>query len=275
MGRPGGDLGPAGNARPGRMSAARLGKADLHIHASASDGMAEPQQLLDYVETQTDLDVIAVTDHDNPRGAEAVREAWANDHYRFQVIPGIEVTALEGHLLALFVERPIAPFRRIEETLEEVHKQGGLSVIPHPMSWLTRSLGQRVIERIIATGRGGDYFDGIETANQTVAARATIRKAGQLNEERYHLASVGCSDAHFLLAVGSAYTTFAGSSAPELRRSIEERSSSSANGVHPTWRQIGAGQMARQTWRGLTTTPRTLGLGPTCASFVRRIVRFR
>lgn len=257
------------------MSAARPGKADLHIHTSASDGMADAQELLDYVETKTDLDVIAVTDHDNPKGAEAVREAWAKGRYRFEVIPGIEVTALEGHLLALFVDRPITPFLRIEETLEEVHTQGGLSVIPHPMSWLTRSLGQRVIERIIDVGRGGDYFDGIETANQTVAARVSIRKAGQLNEERYHLASVGCSDAHFLLAVGSAHTTFAGSTAADLRRSIEERSTTGVNGVHPTWRQIGAGQLARQTWRGLTTTPRTLGLGPTCASFVRRVLPFR
>ncbi|MFQ5878879.1 MAG: hypothetical protein ACE5IZ_01725, partial [Dehalococcoidia bacterium] len=42
----------------------RYGKADLHIHTANGDGLAEPQQLLDYVEGETDLAVIAIADHD-------------------------------------------------------------------------------------------------------------------------------------------------------------------------------------------------------------------
>lgn len=267
-------LAPAPAGKPRSVSGSASGKADLHLHTSASDGMAEPVQLLDYVEKQTDLDVIAVTDHDTLTGAWQVREQWAKRGYRFEVITGMEITAQEGHILALFVDAPVPAFRRIEETLEAVHKQGGICIIPHPMSWLTRSLGQRVIERIVDKGIGGDYFDGIETANQTVAARVSIRKAALLNEQRYHLATLGCSDAHFLPAVGSSYTIFPGSSANDLRQSILERQTLSANGHHPGLREIGAGQIARQTWRGLTTTPRTQGLGPTAASFVRRIFPF-
>ena len=55
------------------------------------------------------LDVIAITDHDETSASLEARD-WAARHgYRVQVVPGVEVTTREGHLLALFVEeRPPA-----------------------------------------------------------------------------------------------------------------------------------------------------------------------
>lgn len=253
------------------MMNSSTGKADLHIHTALSDGMAGVQELLEYVEVHTDLDVIAVTDHEDIRGALLAREVWARGRYRFQVVPGMEVTALEGHLLALFVEEPLPPLKPLELILEAVHRQGGLCIIPHPMSWLTRSVGQRTIERVMRDPRDGVYFDGLETANQSPGARVGLRKAQDLNRRRYHLAEVGGSDAHFLAAVGSAYTEFPGRTAEDLRRSILERTTRGVNGRHPTVWEIGLGQVVRQTFRGLTSTPRTLGWRATAGSFIRRI----
>jgi predicted metal-dependent phosphoesterase TrpH len=251
-----------------------LGRADLHIHTAIGDGMAEIQEILDYAEERTDLDVIAVTDHDNIRGAYAARELWAKGRYSFQVVAGVEVTALEGHLLALYVEEPPPALRPVAEVLEAVHRQDGLCVIPHPLAWLTRSLGQRTIERIMMTGGNGVYFDGIEVGNATFAARMSVKKAIRLNQERYHLAETGGSDAHFLAAVGSAYTLFPGSTAEDLRRAILDKQSKGVSGRHPSLLEIGPGQVARQAWRGLTVTPRTLGWGPTARSFVKRVFPF-
>ena len=43
----------------------RLGRADLHIHTLASDGIdRRSPTILDHVERATDLDVIAITDHE-------------------------------------------------------------------------------------------------------------------------------------------------------------------------------------------------------------------
>ena len=56
-----------------------FGRADLHIHTAVGDGMAEIQQLLDYVQQSGQLDVIAVTDHDNIQGGYQARELWATD----------------------------------------------------------------------------------------------------------------------------------------------------------------------------------------------------
>jgi len=257
------------------VSSDRLGKADLHIHTALGDGMAEIPQLLEYVQSHTDLDVIAITDHDDVRSAWQVREAWAKGRYRFQVALGTEVTTIEGHLLALFVEEPIPGLRHLEETLEAVHRQGGLCIIPHPMSWLTRSLGQRTIQRIVDSPHDGVYFDGMETANQSPGSRISLRKAADLNRRRFHLAEVGGSDAHFLKAIGSAYTEFPGRTPEDLRRSLLEHSTRGVNGRYPTLLQIGLGQILRQAWRGFTVTPRKMGWGPTATSFVKRIFHFR
>ena len=253
----------------------RRGKADLHVHTASGDGMASPRQILDYVEAETDLDVIAVTDHDDLRGALEAREVCARGRYRFQVITGMEVTAVEGHIIALWVEEPLPSLRPVEEVLEAVHRQGGLTVAAHPLSWLTRSLGQKTLDRLVASRREGVYLDAMETANQSPGARLGLRKAAALNLERYHLAEVGGSDAHFLKAIGSAYTEFPGHSADDLRRSILERSCRGVNGHHPSILEIGPLQVLRQTWRGLLVTPRTMGWGATAGSFFKRIFSLR
>ena len=237
--------------------------------------MASPRQVLDYVEAETDLDVVAITDHDDLRGAMQTREVWARGNYRFQIIPGTEVTAIEGHVIALFVEEPLPSLRPVEEVLAAVHRQGGLAIAAHPLSWLTRSLGRTTLARIAASEREGVYLDGLETANQSPGARVGRKKAAALNRQRYHLAEVGGSDAHFLKAIASAFTEYPGRSAEELRRSVLERTCRGVNGRHPTLLEIGPLQILRQSWRGLMVTPRTMGWGATAGSFVKRIFSSR
>jgi predicted metal-dependent phosphoesterase TrpH len=249
-----------------------LGKADLHIHTARGDGMADLAELLDHVEEKTDLTVIAVTEHDDLRPGLEAREMCVRGNYRLEVVAGAEVTTLEGHLLALYLEEPVESLRPLAETLEAVHRQGGLCIIPHPMSWLTRSIGRRMIERVLREGRDGVYFDGIEVANPSTGARVSIGKARRLNEQRYHLAAVGGSDAHFLAVVASAYTLFEGQGAEDLRRAILARTTHGADGRHPSLMEIGLGQVARQQVRGFLVTPRKMGWRRTIASFVRRFV---
>lgn len=252
-----------------------MGTADLHVHTSASDGMARAHEVLEYVGRDTGLDVVAVTDHDGIRGAWEAREVWAKGAYRFDFVMGIEVTAIEGHVLALFVEEPVPNLCRVEEVLEAVHKQGGLCVAPHPMTWLTRGMDRKTLLGVSEARRDGVHFDGIETANQSPAARIGRRRTKELNRTRLGLAEVGGSDAHFLPVIGSAFTRFEGSTAADLRRSIIERTTRGVNGRYPSFFELGAMNVLRQSWRGIMTTPRSMGWGPTAASFARRIFRVR
>src|SRR3990172_5303643 len=126
------------------------GTADLHIHTSIGDGLADIRDLLDFVEHKTDLDVIAITDHDDIEGSYQARDMAAKGGYSFEVVVGIEVTTLDGHLVALFLEEPVTSLQSLPRTIEAVHAQGGLCIVPHPMSWLTRSVGQGTLDRIAA-----------------------------------------------------------------------------------------------------------------------------
>lgn len=245
------------------MTAEKLGKADLHVHTSFSDGMAGAREVLDYVEMQTDLDVLAVTDHDDVRGALKAREIWARRNYRFELVTGAELTTIEGHLLALFVEEPLPNLCHVEEALEAIQKQGGLAVAPHPMNPFTRSLGERELRR-------AEGLHGIEAASCSPGGAMRRGKALALNRE-LGLAEVGGSDAHFLDFIGGAYTTFKGSTAAELKAAIMDGTTAAANGQRPSLRQIGVRRLAQQTYRGIMTTPRRMGWGPTAGSFVRRM----
>jgi predicted metal-dependent phosphoesterase TrpH len=251
-----------------RARTASVGKADLHIHTRHGDGMATVPELLAYVESNSDLDVIAVTEHDTLRAADEARELHARRSHRFDLICGMEVTTLDGHLLALFINEPVASFRRMEETLVAIHAQGGLAVVPHPLSWLTRSVSSRVFDRIASVQNDGVSFDGIEEHNISPAGRVTSAKARQLNRDRLQLAALGSSDAHFLESIGSAYSVFDGTSADDLRRAIEARTTSGAAGRAPRMSELGYRNIALQQWRGMMATPRNMGWAPTIRSFI-------
>lgn len=237
-------------------SGAQFGQADLQVHTSHGDGMEDAQALLEHVEERTELDVLAVTDHDDIEGALIARDLHANGRYRFEFVPGIELTTRSGHLLGLWVDEPLPSFRPLAESIEAIHCAGGLAVIPHPFSWLTRSIGQRTLERLLAIQDAVVHPDGIEVANLTLAGRVTGAKARRLNAERYGLAETGGSDAHFVEEVGSATTQFEGTSASDLRNAIEERRCSGVANGSVGLRKIGFRRLAVQQGRGLAVTPR-------------------
>jgi hypothetical protein len=245
-----------------------MGKADLHIHTRHGDGMATVPELLHYVEERAALDVIAITEHDTMRAADEARDVHARGGYRFGLICGEEVTTLDGHLLALFIDEPVPSFRRIEETLVAIHRQGGLAIVAHPMSWLTRSVSERTLARVASIANDGVYFDGIEERNGSPAGHVSSERARRVNRARFRLAAVGASDAHFLASVGSAHTLFDGASAADLRRAIEASATSAAAGVSPRLAELGYRNIALQQWRGMMATPRNMGWLPTIRSFV-------
>ena len=199
------------------------GKADLHIHSAAGDGMASVAEILDHVARRGDLSLIAITDHDELDGAYEAREIAARRGYEFEVIVGIEVTTLDGHLIALFVEEPIPMLHSLEKTIRAVHRQGGICIVPHPMSWLTLSVGHSLLLRVMSNPSPDIYFDGIEVFNPSVAGRVAHRRAREFNETVLGLPEVGGSDAHQLNLIGTAHTSFDGTTAGDFRRALLER----------------------------------------------------
>ena len=228
-----------------------MGKADLQLHSDLGDGLAPPEEILDAAET-VGLDVIALTDHDDIRGSFILRELAAKRGSSVEVITGIEVTTRAGHLLALFVEEELPMFRPLAETVNAIHRAGGLAVVPHPLSYLTFSVGERALRALAAQG-DGSFIDGIELRNPSYAGRVRGRRAAWLNEHVLRVAETGSSDAHHAKLVGTAWTDFPGDDAASLRAAILDRTARAHGRVWSLSEHLDGA--ATQQWRSMIRDP--------------------
>jgi len=241
------------------LARVRLCKADLHLHTTYSDGSCTPYQLVDHVVTHTDLQVIAVTDHDEIAGAYIARE-YAQER-SLDVIIGEEISSREGHILAYFIHERIAPGMSARDTIQAIHEQGGLAVAAHPYDWMVRSLGRYgLLERAVGTNPEW-AFDAIETLNSSLFPRyanVTAQRAAR----RLGLAMVGGSDSHQLGTVGYGYTLCAGGSADDVRTAIVQGQTRPA-GVNWSYTDlaIATSQLVRRvSWAGVTLAMRSVGI---------------
>jgi len=193
------------------------GRADLHLHTTASDGWPAPHQLVDYARA-TRLDVIAVTDHDTIEGALRAAD-YAAGFSKLHVVIGEEVSSRDGHIVALYIERRIRPGMSAAATVHAIHEQGGLAVAVHPF-WRT----QRRIRNGRVHGVGWLAaeldFDAVEVENATPGFYVFNQLARRLNMG-LGSAELGGSDSHILDAVGRAFTMFPGKTPKALRTAIE------------------------------------------------------
>jgi predicted metal-dependent phosphoesterase TrpH len=225
------------------------GRADLHIHTVASDGTATVEAILDHVVRNTDLDVIAVTDHERIDAALAARAIAADRGLRVEVIVGEEVTTLGGHLLALFIDQPIRPYRSLRSTIAAVHERGGLAIPAHPLVPYPLCAQGWMLRRLLDDPDVAVRPDAIETFNPTTLGKPWHTRVTRFADD-HGLAHVGNSDAHALAAIGTGWTTFPGRDAGDLRRAIESRTTEHGGAFHPTAEQLGTfGQQMRKRGR--------------------------
>lgn len=229
-----------------------MGRADLQLHSDLGDGLASPEEILDAAE-RAGMDLIALTDHDDIRGSFTLRDIAQRRSSKVAIVPGIEVTTRSGHLLALFVEDEIPMFRPLPETIAAIHRQGGLAIVPHPLSYLTFSVGERALRALAELGDDPSFIDGIELVNPSYAGRVRVRRAAWLNAHVLRVAETGSSDAHHAELVGTAWTEFAGATAEELRAAIVA-SATKAGGRAWTLREHLRGA-ATQQYRSMVRDP--------------------
>jgi predicted metal-dependent phosphoesterase TrpH len=216
------------------------------------DGLSSIEEILDSAE-RTKLDVIALTDHDDIHGAFALRELAAQRSSPVTVVPGVEVTTRSGHLLALWIEDEIPMFCSLVDALTRIHEAGGLAIVPHPLSYLTFSIGEGALRQLAASGDDTRMVDGIEVRNPSYAGRVRASRARWLNTHVLRIAETGSSDAHHAALVGTCWTEFPGSTPEELRRALREHSTT-ADGRGWTLKEHLDGA-ATQQWRSMVRDP--------------------
>ncbi len=192
-----------------------MGLADLHMHTIYSyDGTATVPAVLKRAK-QIGLDIIAITDHDEIRGA-LLAEQLA-PQIGIQVIPGVEITTAEGDLLALSIRKLIPAGLSLRETLLRVGEQDGFCVAPHPMAggMGMKSLSAFSIRQALRDDVTARILIGIETYNATTLDR-NGNTASKILAEHSGVSQTGSSDAHVLEAIGLGATIFPGNSLSDL-----------------------------------------------------------
>jgi len=210
----------------------------MHLHTLYSDGTMGVEALLDHVERHTDLDLVAITDHERIDGALQARELHDAGDYHFELVVGEEITTRRGHVLALFLTERIPALRPLEETIQRIHDQGGIAVAAHPMAPLTPSLGHRSLLRLHHAADPAVHLDAIELMNPSAAGRVRRHHRQRLNEELLELAPVGNSDAHVLEGVGTGWTWFAGATADDYRAAVEARATEPGGAYWSHWHNV-------------------------------------
>jgi predicted metal-dependent phosphoesterase TrpH len=229
-----------------------VGRADLQLHSDLGDGLSSPEAVLDAAE-RAGLDVIALTDHDDIRGSFQARDEASRRGSPVTVITGVEVTTRSGHLLALWIEDEVPMLRPIAETISAIHDLGGVAVVPHPLSYLTFSVGERTLRGLAERGDADTFIDGIEVRNPSYAGRVRATRAQWLNDHVLRVAATGSSDAHHANLVGTAWTEFEGTTPEDLRTAIRARTTVPA-GRRWTLREHLDGAV-RQQYRSMLRDP--------------------
>ncbi|HSH21449.1 MAG TPA: CehA/McbA family metallohydrolase [Candidatus Caenarcaniphilales bacterium] len=211
----------------------RLGRADLHIHSLASDGISSVDEILDAAQ-RAGLDVIAITDHERVDGAHAARAMARARGLPLEVVIGEEITTRSGHLLALFITERIPPWRSMRSSIARVHEQGGLAVVAHPLVPYPLCASARTIRRLLAEPDPRHRPDGIEAFNP-MSARLPGGGSVPRFADGLDLATLANSDAHAAEHVGQAVTTFPGRTPEDLRQAILSRATGWQGTAYP-WR---------------------------------------
>jgi predicted metal-dependent phosphoesterase TrpH len=165
--------------------------ADLHVHTTYSNDSLITTKDLVYYAKKRGLNAVAVTDHNFLVGAYKI--AKETD---FLIIPGMEVSSADGHIVALNVHELIPRGLSAVDTVELIHKAGGVAIACHPYVYFKGCLQGNVCEA----------FDAIEVINaRAFPFKNSVEKAEEA-AERLKLSRVAGTDAHYGPQIGYAYT---------------------------------------------------------------------
>ncbi len=178
-------------------------RIDFHVHSFFSmDGVSSPEDLVAAARA-AGLNGFAVTDHNTCEAVDYMLEKGlmredGQPVDGFLVIPGVEVTTSDGHLLCLGCRLPSTlRGRPAVEVCAAAHEAGCLCVAPHPYDLFRAGIRESVLDQM--------PLDGLEVFNAATTLKRHNRKAYDYAVRRGLPMTAG-SDAHHAGAVGVACT---------------------------------------------------------------------
>ncbi len=169
-------------------------KLDLHIHSQYSeDACGTPKQIIKNL-MQKGISGAAFTDHNSIEGG---LKALKEKPKEFIVIPGLEISTKDGHILALNVKKNISKDLTAEETIDKIIDLGGTPIVPH----LYRNMSGIKKEKLKTFYK---KLSAIEVFNSCSLPQTNLKTTKVAKE--FNLGGTGGSDSHDPKYAGSGYT---------------------------------------------------------------------
>lgn len=177
---------------------------DLHVHSFFSaDAASSPEQLI-AAARRKGLAGIAITDHNSCESAayclkHGLRNEEGTPVDGFLVVPGVEVSTADGHLLCIGATLPDMVGVPALEVEEAIHDAGGIAIPAHPYDRWRAGIRQEILEQM--------KTPVIEVFNAAVTSRSYNAQAKAFALAHGRKMTAG-SDAHHASAVGTASTGY-------------------------------------------------------------------
>jgi len=174
-----------------------LRRFDLHVHSFFSkDAASSPEDLIAAAKARG-LSGIAITDHDSCGAHEYLKTRGHPEG--FLIVPGVEVSTAEGHLLCLGATLPYLRGAPAADVVAAAHAVGAIAVPAHPFDRWRAGIRSEVLDRL--------DIDSLEVFNSAVTSRSYNEEALAYARNR-GLHGLASSDAHHASAVGVSTTAF-------------------------------------------------------------------
>ncbi|MBC7835745.1 MAG: PHP domain-containing protein [Phycisphaerales bacterium] len=237
-------------------------RIDFHVHTRASPDALDAPEVMVSAARERGLDGIAITDHDRRGGYDRLVRLGLADPSGcavdgFLVIPGVEVSCIEGHVLVLGAAWDAGPGWSAARVVRRAHAEGAIAVAAHPYDRLRSGVGHEVMRTVA--------FDAVEGCNSKTVEAASNSAACRF-ARGHHQPVIAGSDAHFAATVGRAHAVV---ETPELSveavlESVLAHRTQIVPGRHT------AGEMLRYWARGWFTRPWVLDMTVRGAARVTR-----
>ena len=177
---------------------------DLHLHTHYSADACDSPEAMVAAAKRKGLSGIAVTDHNT---CDAVTHLTRKGLIRtdglpvegFLIVPGVEVSTADGHLICLGTTLPVMKGRPAAEVVAAILERGGIAVAPHPFDRFRAGIRAAVLDDL--------DLAALETFNAAVTLKSFNTEAAAYAAKRGLAATAG-SDAHHATAAGISSTAY-------------------------------------------------------------------
>jgi len=174
-------------------------KFDMHVHSHYSgDSVTSPKKIAGLWRDEGVL--CLVTDHNSTAGSEAVCAEIRRTDPDIPRILAEEIMTESGEIIGLFLSEEVHPYLSAAETVDLIHDQGGLALVPHPFCSyrVSSALRSDILDEIIAD------VDIIEGYNARTLRDEDNTRAREYAKAHNKPVSVG-SDAHTTRELGRCF----------------------------------------------------------------------